>query len=145
MTKQKKSKQEKLVEPNRPPVEVTWVKLQRPKNWRPKVGAELVGYYLGQTYRNGKYGQYKVATISVPGEPSSQAFTVSGTTVIQALDTADVQQGQLVRVVFNGYKELKPRHDEDKVRKMKLFDVYAAAEQLTRDQVIALASSIKFD
>lgn len=110
---------------------VRWYKLNRPKTWSPKnPEEEIVGYYLGQSLRDGQFGQYTVVMLAVPtGKGFTQPYTISGTTLISAIDGAQIEEGQLVRIVYQGIKEL----GDDK--RMKLFDVYVGEAML--DETIA--------
>ena len=112
---------------------IKWHKLERPAPWKPtEPGTELVGYYLGQSLRDGQFGQYNVALLSVPsGDGYSRPFTISGTAVISKIDAGVVVIGQLLRVTFQGWKDL------GKDRKYKQFDVYVGEGQLD-DQTAAL-------
>lgn len=80
-----------------------WKEVQVPKVWRPEPGEELVGFYGGRTLKNGIYGQYEVALVHVPFKG---AYTVSGTGLIQLLDTGMVAKGHPVRILFEGKKDL---------------------------------------
>lgn len=102
--------------------EIRWRKLTRPRAWTPEEpGEQLVGYYLGQTVRTGKFGEYTVALFGVPSEDEfTTPMYVSGTTVISALDGGSVAPGAFVRVTFQGVKDLKGG------RTVKLFDVHVA-------------------
>jgi hypothetical protein len=115
---------------------IRWRKLTRPKRWAPKkVGTEIVGNYLGQTLMDGSFGQYSVAMIAVPsGEGFSQPYTISGTAIIGAIDGSGLEEGQLLRVVYQGLKALSGD------RKMKLFDVYAG-EAVLDDATAAVLSA----
>lgn len=96
-----------------------WKKVAAPKPWKPTHNNdELVGYYGGQTLRDGQYGQYKVIILHVPGEP--QPFTVSGTRIIQLFDASLVGIGHAVRVQYLGMKDMGNGHT------MKDFNVYIA-------------------
>lgn len=77
-----------------------WKKVHAPKTWAPRdIGEELVGYYGGRTMRNGAFGQYEVVIVHVPYRGS---WMVSGTEIIQLLDSAAIQKGHPIRVVFKG-------------------------------------------
>lgn len=73
---------------------VKWHKLERPGPWKPtEEGAELVGYYLGQSLRDGIHGQYYIALFAVPsGDSYSKPVTVSGTALLQRLMLAQQQE-----------------------------------------------------
>lgn len=105
---------------------VTWHKLNFPKPWKPEEpGAELVGYYLGQTHYTGQFGQYRVVLLAVPtGQGYSQPYTISGTAILRAIDGGQVAQGQLLRVTFRGIKNL----GDD--RHLKQFDVFVGDGQI---------------
>lgn len=94
---------------------VEWRKISAPISWRPKKGEELIGYYIGRTKKNGKFGQYEVLTVLVPYKG---AVMVSGTIIIQLADTALMQPGDAIRIVFLGKKPI----GED--REMKMFELY---------------------
>lgn len=96
-----------------------WKKVAAPKPWKPTHnGEEILGYYGGQTLRDGQSGQYRVIIIHVPGE--SSPFTVSGTRIVQLFDSALIGIGHAVRVQFLGMKDIGDN------RKMKDFNVYIA-------------------
>lgn len=105
---------------------VKWHKLNRPRAWVPsEPGAEIVGYYLGQSVREGRYGQYSTVMLAVPtGHGFTQPYTVSGVSLINAIDAGQIEEGYLIRIVFWGYKDL----DED--RSVKLFNVYVGEGHL---------------
>ncbi|MDB4278107.1 hypothetical protein N9917_00605 [Deltaproteobacteria bacterium] len=116
-------------EKNSPPAVaygIKWHKLERPESWKPTApGTELIGYYLGQSLRDGQYGQYNVALLTVPsGDGYSRPFTISGTTLISAIDAGQVKDGQLLRITFQGYGESARGHN------YKKFDVYVGEGQL---------------
>lgn len=105
-----------------------WKKIERPRAWRPKtVGEELVGYYGGKTARTGQFGQYEVVLVHVPTVGS---FLISGVEVIQGFDSAAINVGWPVRVVWQGLQELDKDKEDGKPeagkRTMKRFDVFVA-------------------
>lgn len=95
--------------------DMKWRKVHAPAVWRPKDGDELIGYYAGRSLRDGLHGQYEVATVLVPYKG---AFLISGTQLIQLLDSAMISRGDAIRVVFKGRKQLEEE------REMKLFELY---------------------
>lgn len=100
-----------------------WKKVEAPKAWRPKHnGEELVGYYRGRTVRSGRFGQYEVVMLLVPGRG---AFMLSGTRIIQLIDAAGVDEGWPVRVVWKGLKNIGETEDGEPKR-MKDFEVFVA-------------------
>jgi len=95
-----------------------WKKVQAPRTWTPKeIGDELVGFYHGQSVRNGSFGQYTIVIVHVPLEG---AFMVSGVKVVQLVDSALIKPGWPIRIKWNGYKKLAAD------REMKDFDVLVA-------------------
>jgi hypothetical protein len=109
------------------PEPITWRKLKRPKTWKPEnSGEELVGYYLGQTIKDGRWGQYNVVMVAVPNTdgPTTTPYMASGSALIRAIDGGSVEVGMLVRIVYEGLKAL----DDD--REMKLFEVYVGEGSL---------------
>jgi hypothetical protein len=94
---------------------VNWRKITAPTSWRPKKGDELIGYYIGRTKKNGKFGQYEVLTVLVPYKGT---LMVSGTIILQLADSALIQPGDAIKIVYNGTKEL------DGDRSMKLFELF---------------------
>jgi hypothetical protein len=94
---------------------ISWREVKAPTSWRPKKGEELVGYYMGRTKKNGKFGQYDVLTVLVPYKG---VVMISGTMIIQLADAAMFQTGDAIRIVFEGYKEL------DGDREMKMFKLF---------------------
>jgi hypothetical protein len=113
---------------------VKWHKLSFPKPWKPdEDGEELIGYYLGQTTYDGQFGQYNVVMLAVPtGKGYSQPYTASGSALLRAIDGGQVERGQLVRVTFQGHKDL----GDD--RYMKRFDVYIGEGGHLDDQTAEL-------
>jgi hypothetical protein len=124
---------------------ITWKKLERPKTWKPtEAGEEIAGYYMGRTLKDGKFGQYTVILVMVPGsDGTSQAYSVTGTALISALDGSQVQQGAMLRVVFEGMKELGDG------KNMKNFDVFVGvslkAESTERADLIRYCESLGLD
>jgi hypothetical protein len=118
---------------------VKWHKLNRPQPWNPtKPGAELVGYYLGQSIRTGVYGEYTIIMLAVPtGHGFTQPYTVSGVALINAIDGGLVEEGYLVRIVYQGVKDL------DEERAVKLFDVYVGEGYLDERIAGELFNSIE--
>lgn len=95
-----------------------WQKVHTPRVWAPKeVGDELIGYYGGRTLRTGSFGQYEVVIVHVPQRGS---YVVSGTSLIQLIDSSMIAVGHPVRIVWLGLKKL------DEARTMKLFDLHVA-------------------
>ncbi len=95
-----------------------WKKVKAPRHWRPKnPGEELVGYYGGRTVKNGAYGQYEVVIIHVP---MSGSFMLTGTVLIQLLDSSMIEAGHPVRVVWLGSMP----HGEDKT--IKQYELFVA-------------------
>lgn len=143
MSKVKKQKQAQQELPNMPAATgIVWRKLERPKDWKPsEAGDELLGYYLGKTLRDGKWGQYEVAMLSVPGTSNNQVWTVSGTQVIQAIEGGGAHKGALLRVVFGGWKDLEPK-EEGEPRRMKLFECFVGEGVITPEQVRVYLESV---
>jgi len=95
-----------------------WRKVQAPKTWRPAdVGEEVVGYYGGQTLKEGRYGQYSVALVHVP---LGESVMLSGTKVIQLIDSSLIKPGHPIRIIWMGMKDLPNGHT------MKDFEVHVA-------------------
>lgn len=100
-----------------------WKQVEAPKTWRPKMpGEELVGYFMGKTMRNGRFGQYEVVLVLVPHRG---VFMISGTRIVQLADTAAVATGWPIVVVWRGSLPL-PVNDDGEVRSMKLYDLFVA-------------------
>jgi hypothetical protein len=98
-----------------------WRKVEAPKTWRPKaIGEELAGFYGGKTSRNGTFGQYEVVIVHIPRRGS---FMISGTRILQLIDTSGIKLGWPIRIVWKGVIALPPP-PEDKT--MKVFEVYVA-------------------
>ena len=97
--------------------EVSWKEVKGPKTWRPTAGESIVGFFAGNSLRNGAHGQYEVIQVQVPGQGM---LLVSGTVVVQKTNAALLELGNAVKVVYNGVKELANGHT------MKLFDVFVA-------------------
>lgn len=84
--------------------------------WRPtEEGDTLVGYYAGRTLKNGQYGQYEIALVTVPQDG---VWMVTGTKILQLLDAGGVTPGTPIKIVFQGYVQL--RGD----REMKSFELH---------------------
>lgn len=98
---------------------VTWAKVTAPRPWHPAVGDELVGYYAGRTMRDGKFGQYEVVMVAVPG---AGVVTVSGVKALSAIDASGVQLRTPVKFVFNGKRDVAGREHQ-----MNDIDVYVDA------------------
>jgi hypothetical protein len=94
---------------------VNWREVKAPTSWRPKKREELVGYYMGRTKKNGKFGQYEVLTVLVPYKG---VVMISGTMIIQLADAAMFTPGDAIRIVYEGQKELEGD------RSMKMFKLY---------------------
>lgn len=87
-----------------------WQKIHLPRVWNPRqAGEELAGYYGGTTKRNGSFGQYDVVIVHVPYRGS---YVVSGTEVIQLVDTSMIRKGHPVRIVFKGREEYAPKKEK---------------------------------
>ncbi len=100
-----------------------WKKVNAPKAWRPRtIGEEIVGFYGGRTIRNGPYGQYEVALIRTT---DVRAYLVTGVSIIQALDAANLTTEQAIRIVWMGDKDLG-RTDDGKPKFMHMYEVYVA-------------------
>ena len=116
----------------------TWRKVERPMPWKPRLeGDELIGFYGGKTIRNGKFGQYEVAIVHVPNAGS---FMLSGVAAIQSFDTANLDIGWPVKVIWKGMRDLGQDKESGKKKEMKLFDVYVAeGDPIAAGELPALA------
>jgi hypothetical protein len=85
-------------------VDIEWHKVRAPRTWRPKPGEQLIGYYYGKSTRLGHHGQYEVVQMAVPGQGM---WLVSGTTILQLVNSACLQTGDPMKVVFLGEKALE--------------------------------------
>lgn len=95
-----------------------WSKVAAPSFWNPKViGEEILGYYGGRTMRNGRFGQYEVIIVHVPVRG---ALLVSGTEILQLVDTALVVKGHPIRIVWQGLDAISEE------RAKKRFDLLIA-------------------
>lgn len=93
-----------------------WKRVHASKAWSPRaVGAELVGFYGGRTTRNGAYGQYDVVLVHVPKRGS---YMVSGCQILQLADSALLEPGDPMRIVFMGYE---PLANDKKMRVLELY------------------------
>jgi hypothetical protein len=101
-------------------VDIEWHKVRAPRTWRPKPGEQLIGYYYGKSTRLGHHGQYEVVQMAVPGQGM---WLVSGTTILQLVNSACLQTGDPMKVVFLGEKAL----EGDK--KLKLFELFVSTPQ----------------
>lgn len=100
----------------------SWKKVEAPKTWCPKHnGEELAGFYGGRTTRTGRFGQYEVLLVHVPGRGS---FMISGVRIIQLADASCAEPGDPVRVIYLGLNMIESADGE--ARNMKLFDLYVS-------------------
>jgi hypothetical protein len=100
-----------------------WKEVHAPKTWHPTMpGSELAGFYGGRTSRRGSFGQYDVILVHVPVRGS---YMVSGTKLMQLVDSAMIEIGHPIRIVWEGHLPLgKSESGEEK--RMKLFRVLVA-------------------
>ncbi len=110
-----------------------WIKVKRPKSWRPQAGEELIGYYVGRTVRDGQWGQYEVITVVTPERGT---FMVSGTQIVQLCDVALLKYGAAVRIKFLGIKPIGNGHE------MKEFELYISDSELTAEDVITVKRTV---
>jgi hypothetical protein len=94
---------------------VKWKEVEAPSTWRPRKGDELVGWFMGRTKKNGKFGEYTVITVLVPYKG---AVMVSGAKIIQLADTSMIRAGEPIKIVYLGKIDI----GED--RQMKTFKMY---------------------
>lgn len=94
---------------------VKWRKINAPSTWRPQDGEELVGYYVGRTKRDGSFGPYEVVLVTVPYKGT---YMISGTKLIQLMDSGMLVRGDAVRIKFLGNKDIGEE------RTMKDFELY---------------------
>lgn len=104
--------------------EVKWRRITAPLVWRPVAGEELIGYYVGRTKRDGAFGQYEVVVIAVPYKGT---FTVSGTGLLNLVDSGMVTRGQAIRIFFGGYLDL------GEGKQMKQFELYVGETERADD------------
>lgn len=97
--------------------DVRWRKVQAPAVWRPGEGEELIGRYAGTTMRDGQHGTFPVVAVRVPRD---RTYHISGSQLHQLVQSAGIDVGDLVRVVFAGWRAL------DNKRTMKLFELYVS-------------------
>lgn len=109
------SRQIKRMKMTKPKAVKKWRRVRGPRTWVPEPGDEIIGKYGGRTLKHGSYGPYEVVLVFT----EDQAYVVSGVVIIQAIDAAQLEKGDIVRIVFHGYKTLD--HGE---RRMKMFDLY---------------------
>jgi len=96
--------------------EKRWRKVEAPRGWYPKnLGETIEGKYLGRTIRNGQYGQYEVALIKT----KTQTYMISGVKIIQLLDAANLESGDMVRIIWGG-----TLHTGTEGNAMKMFELY---------------------
>lgn len=109
---------------------VKWRKINAPSTWRPQDGEELIGYYVGRTKRDGSFGPYEVVLVAVPYKGT---YIVSGTKLIQLMDSGMLVRGDAVRIKFLGNKDIGEE------RTMKDFELYVgeleAADDLPAPEV----------
>lgn len=106
---------------------VKWRKISSPSTWRPTDGEELIGYYVGRTQYDGKFGPYEVLLVAVPYKGT---FMISGTKLIQLADSAMLTRGDAVRVVFLGKVEISEKHE------MKDFELYVGELPIADDMPV---------
>jgi hypothetical protein len=94
-----------------------WVKVAAPNAWRPAVpGATMEGEYGGQFEKSGQNGRYPAHIVNT----ETGSFFISGVSIDSLFEAGQVNSGDRVRVVFNGWKTLSNGY------KMKSFDVFVA-------------------
>ena len=107
-------------------VRYKWRKIKAPQVWRPEViGQEVVGFYGGQTVRDGKWGQYRIVIVHTPLVGS---YTLSGAAICNLVDASAVPMGHPVRIVWQGHKDLGDG------RTLKMYELFVADEQTIMDQ-----------
>lgn len=115
-----------VFDPTRLASKFAWTKAQRPQPWRPRPGDIIVGYYGGLMSRDGAFGAYKAAIVHIPEGP---CYSITGITLLQAIEASAVELRAAVRVTFVGRRNT-PNGS------VKLFDLeYAsgpAIEELER-------------
>lgn len=108
-----------------------WEKVKGPRTWRPENdGAEITGFYGGRTMRDGKWGQYTVIIVHVPGRGS---LTMSGTKLVQLMDSSMAEKGDPVQIKWLGYKDIGDG------RQMKNYEVRVASGARVEEGVEAPA------
>mgnify|MGYP007047028315 CR=1 FL=1 len=108
-----------------------WKTVKGPRRWRPENdGAEIAGFYGGRTVRDGKWGQYTVIIVHVPGRGS---LTLSGTKLVQLMDSSMAGVGDPVLIKWVGYKDIGDG------RQMKNYELRVAASERTEEGVEAPA------
>jgi hypothetical protein len=113
---------------------IQWRKIKKPRSWRPKEpGDELIGYYVGRTVKNGRFGQYDVLSVLIPKDG---VFMVSGTQIIQFADAAMLKYGDAIRIKFLGLKPVGEDH------MMKEFELYVSDTELTAEDVIQVKLAV---
>jgi hypothetical protein len=123
---------------------ITWREVTPPKTWQPKDGDVIVGYYMGKSRRDGRWGQYEVVVVGVPtGDGFNSPYLISGTKIVQAIDSGNVQPGKLVRVTFKGRKEIGKPDDDGRKHEVKVFVVETAdGPDLTIEAVRAYIATL---
>lgn len=107
-----------------------WTKATPPSAWRPVTpGDEIIGIYIGKTVMTGVNGQYDVVLIDVP---RTGRFMVSGVQVVRSVDAARFDEGEPIRVVYGGKKDIGGE------RFMKVLDVYRGSSHPCVDGIPAL-------
>lgn len=81
-----------------------WRRVQRPIAWEPKPGDTLTGPFVGTAAQTGRHGPYR--KFFVKDTAQEETYFVTGRVAEELFDGANVQQGQLVRLVFQGHKKL---------------------------------------
>lgn len=104
--------------------QVKWRKINAPSTWRPQDGEELIGYYVGRTKRDGSFGPYEVVLVAVPYKGT---YMVSGTKLIQLMDSGMLVRGDAVRIKFLGNKDIGEE------RTMKDFELYVGELEAADD------------
>ena len=94
---------------------IQWKEVEAPTYWRPRKGDELVGYYAGQTKRNGKFGEYTIVTVLVPYKG---AVMVSGSMIVQLADSSMIRLGEPIKIVYLGKKDIG---DDRTMKTFKMF------------------------
>lgn len=110
-----------------------WQKVRAPQTWRPqKNGDQLVGFYGGKSVRKGYHGEYTVILVHLPKIGS---YMVSGTGIIQLIDSTMVKPGHPICITWKGSKVFG-KDAEGKNKTVKQFELAVAEGDPLGDEIL---------
>jgi len=92
-----------------------WSEVKAPRAWNPRTSGEcLTGVFGGLRVAEGMYGEYSRVLLHVEEE----TFYVTGTQLIDTVETSEINIGETLRIEFTGLYDTAMGHT------MKTFKVY---------------------